>query len=230
MPENAPRQQTPHHHGNQSTAQANKAVALAALVQATSLVERIARSGIHDQDDFKTCIASLFSPEHDHVAASYGGLEKLQSGLYINLRLLKSTPIKDAKPILTYSAGLMALEKKLSKDKKMLITIGEGMQRIKKQSDYFGSLTHESVIGGLSGLYAETISTMNPRIIVRGKQEHLSHTRNTNKVRALLFAGIRAAHFWRKHGGGHLSLLFGRKKLIQQTQALLDEANRIKGL
>lgn len=205
-------------------------MALAALVQATSLVERIARSGIHDQEDFETCIASLFEPEHAHVGASYGGIERLQAGLYINLHLLKSTPIKDAKPILTYSAGLMALEKKLAKDKKMLATIGEGMARIKKQSDYFGSVTHENVIAALSGLYAETISTMNPRIIVRGKQEHLRHSHNTNKVRALLFAGIRAAHFWRKHGGGHLSLLFGRKKLILQTQALLEEANHIKGL
>lgn len=216
----------PHIHANQATAQANRAVALAAVVLAASLVENIARNGKCDTEDFETMIGSLFTEGGDHVSGVYGGLHPIRAGLHLSGKLLTGTRIEVAKPLLTYSAGLMALEKKLSKDKNMLAAIGEGMQRIKKQSDYFDSMTHPSVIGGIANLYGNTLSTLKPSIIVRGKPEYLKQGDNRNKVRALLFSGVRAAHYWRKHGGGHLRLLVGRKGLHQQTKALLEEATR----
>jgi high frequency lysogenization protein len=216
---------SPHIHANQVTAQANRAIALAAVTLAASLVESIARNGMCDAEDFETMINSLFAEGHDHVGTIYGGTYHLRGGLHLSAKLLHGTGIEQAKPILAYAAGLMTLEKRLSKDKTMLATIGEGMQRIKKQSDYFGSHTHASVIGGIADLYGNTVSTLKPRIIVRGKPEHLKQSDNTNKVRALLLAGIRAAHLWHQHGGGHFRLLLGRNKLHQQTLKLLEEAN-----
>ncbi len=218
---------TPHIHANQATAQANRALALAAVTQAASLVESIARNGMCDAEDFQTMISSLFVENRDHTASVYGGLYHLRAGLHLSGKLLSGTNIEQAKPLLSYAAGLMALEKRLSKNQSMLASIGEGMQRIKKQSDYFGSETHASVIGGIADLYGNTISTLKPSIIVKGKPEHLKQSVNTNKVRALLFSGIRAAHLWRQHGGGHFRLLIGRNKLYQQTQKLLEEASRI---
>jgi len=218
---------TPHIHVNQATAQANRALALAAVTQAASLVESIARNGMCDAEDFQAMISSLFAENRDHIGSIYGGVYHLRSGLHISGKLLNGTNIEQAKPLLSYAAGLMALEKRLSKNKPMLATIGEGMQRIKKQSDYFGSETHASVIGGIADLYGNTISTLKPSIIVKGKPEHLKQSANTNKVRALLFAGIRAAHLWHQHGGGHFRLLIGRKKLYQQTQKLLEEASSL---
>ncbi len=217
----------PHIHANQATAQANRAVALAAVTQAASLVESIARNGSCDSEDFETMIGSLFAENSQHVSAIYGGLYPLRAGLHLSSKLLAGTHIEQAKPILTYAAGMMALEKKLSKNKMMLTTVAEGMQRSKKQSDYFGSVTHTSVIGGIANLYGNTISTLKPSIIVRGKPEHLKQSVNTNKVRALLFSGIRAAHFWHQHGGGHFRLLIGRKKLHHQTLKLLEEASHL---
>jgi len=217
----------PHIHANQATAQANRTIALAAVVQAASLVESIARNGNCDREDFETMIDSLFAESGDHVGTTYSGLYQLRAGLHLSGKLLTGTGIEQAKPLLTYSAGLMALEKKLSKDKAMLASIAEGMQRIRKQSDYFGSTTHASVVGGIADLYGNTISTLKPAIIVRGKPEFLKQGENRNKVRALLFAGIRAAHLWHRHGGGHFRLLIGRKKLYQQTQKLLEEASRL---
>ncbi len=215
-----------HIHANQATAQANRAVALAAIVQAASLVESIARKGICDTEDFDTMIRSLFAENSDHVGTIYGGIYPLRAGLHLSARLLAGSHLEQAKPILSYAAGLMALEKRLAKNRAMLAAIGEGMQRIKKQSDYFGSQTHESVIGGIADLYGNTISTLRPSIIVRGKPEHLKQSVNTNRVRALLLAGIRAAHLWHQHGGGHFRLLIGRKKLHQQIRKLLEEASK----
>ena len=219
--------ETPHIHANQTTAQANRAIALAAVTQAASLVESIARNGMCDAEDFQTMISSLFAENGNHVGSIYGGIYHLRSGLHLSAKLLTGANIEQAKPLLTYAAGLMALEKRLSKNRSMLSDIGEGMQRIKKQSDYFGSETHASVIGGIADLYGNTISTLKPSIIVRGKPEHLKQSANTNKVRALLFSGIRAAHLWHQHGGGHIRLLLGRKKLHQQTLKLLEEASSL---
>ena len=100
------------------------------------------------------------------------------------------------------------------------------MQRIQKQIEYFGSSTHGSVIGGVADLYGDTISNIQPRIMVRGKPEILRQSANTHKVRALLFAGIRAAHLWRQHKGGHFRLLFGRKKLLREIAHELEIIQR----
>ncbi|MDX8404191.1 MAG: high frequency lysogenization protein HflD [Mariprofundaceae bacterium] len=217
----------PNIHANQATAQGNRATALAAIVQTASLVENIARKGICDAEDFDTMIRALFANNSNHVGSIYGGIYHLRSGLHLSAKLLAGSNLEQAKPLLAYAAGLIALEKKLAKNRVMLTSIGEGMERIKKQADYFGSQTHESVIGGIADLYGNSISTLKPSIIVRGKPEYLKQSANTNRVRALLFSGIRAAHFWHQHGGGHLRLLIGRKKLQQQTQKLLEEASNL---
>ncbi|MFC1536450.1 high frequency lysogenization protein HflD [Pseudomonadota bacterium] len=211
----------PQIHANRATAQANRAVALAAMVQAVSMVERIARTGLCDADDFNAIIQSLFTEHHDDVAEIYGGLHQLQTGLHISEKLLSGIQVDGAKSLMTYAAGLIALEKKLGKNREMLAAIGDGMVRIKKQSEYFNSVIHESVIGGIADLYGTSVSTLKPSIIVRGKPEHLKQSSNTNRVRALLLAGIRAAHLWHKNGGGHLRLLIGRKKLHQETERLI---------
>ncbi len=214
-------------HANRVSPQTNRATAMAAIVQSVSMVERIARTGLCDADDFSAIIQSLFAETSDNIAEIYGGIHQLQSGLHLSEKLLSGVQVEQAKPLMTYAAGLIALEKKLGKNREMLATIGSGMVRINKQSEYFGSFTHESVIGGIADLYGSTISTLKPSIIVRGKPEHLKQSANTNRVRALLLAGIRAAHLWHKNGGGHLRLLVGRKKLHQETLKLIKQASSI---
>ncbi len=205
--------------------QKNRALALAALAQCVYLVDGIARKGNIDGDDFHNMVGSLFaSNDKTSPDTIYGDLPHLQTGLRIALTLLKGDPLPQAKHLLTYSAGLFALEKKLRKEPRMRQTIATGIQRCRGQADYFGSFTHESVIAGIAGLYAETISTLSPRIIVRGKPEYLRSPAITNKVRTLLLAGIRAAHLWRKYGGNHLQLVFTRKKLVRQMQHLLQNS------
>jgi high frequency lysogenization protein len=214
-------------HTTRATPQANRAIALAAMVQSVSMVEKIARTGLCDADDFNTIIQSLFAENSEDAVNIYGDIHQLQTGLHISEKLLSGAQLEQAKPLMTYAAGLITLEKKLGKKREMLAAISDGMVRIKKQSEYFGRATHESVIGGIADLYGSTISTLKPSIIVRGKPEHLKQSANTNRVRALLLAGIRAAHLWHKHGGGHLRLLIGRKKLCRETERLIKLASKI---
>jgi high frequency lysogenization protein len=73
----------------------------------------------------------------------------------------------------------------------------------------------------IAGLYTRTISTLSPRIVINGRPQHLQVDRTVNWIRTLLFAGLRSAVLWRQMGGGRFSLMFGRKKMLEQAQTLL---------
>jgi len=198
-----------------------RVVALAALMQAAKLVDDIARKGICDAQDFHALLGSLVAQASLPTDMLFGGSDQLKTGLCLTRSLLSGEDVEQARVAMKYTAGMIAVEKRLRKNSEMLQVIGAGMQRIQKQAEYFGSVTHESVIGGMADLYGETISTLKPKIIVHGKPEILRQSVHTNKVRALLFSGIRAAHLWQMHKGGHFRLLLGRKKLIQDIEAIL---------
>jgi len=198
-----------------------RAIALAAMVQAARVVDDVARKGSCDAEDFHTLVGSLFASRNGNPAGLYGDIGKLRVGLKLCSKILSGSELDRTKIIMGYVAGLMALEKKLSGQPNMLAEIGNGIERIRRQADYFGNPTHESVVAGLAALYGETLSTLTPRIIVRGKQEYLRHSSNTERVRTVLLAGIRAAHLWREHGGNRLTLLFQRKTILQQCDDLL---------
>ncbi|MDQ6954932.1 MAG: high frequency lysogenization protein HflD [Mariprofundaceae bacterium] len=196
-------------------------IALAALMQTSKLVDDIARKGSCDTEDFNALIHSLFTDSNTRPEALFGGNNHLKSGLLLSKHMLSGESVDQAKAVMAYTASLIAVEKKLHKHDDILQQIADGMQRVQKQANYFDSMVHESVIGGIADLYGNTISTLTPRIIIHGKPEILRQHSNTNKVRALLLSGIRAAHLWRQHKGGHFRLLFGRKKLLRDIDSIL---------
>jgi len=204
-----------------------RATALAAMTQAIYLVNGIARKGVADTEDCRVLMESIFAEgadsqdqSHQSVADLYGGVAHLKTGLRICSSLLRAEKTPDAKDLMIYSASLIALQRKLGKNTAMCQRLADGMQRIGHQRQYFGDAMHHNVIAAIADLYGSTISTMKPRIIVRGKSEHLSQSAHTQRVRALLMAGIRAAHLWHEHGGGHLNLLLRRKALLRELEAL----------
>jgi len=207
-----------------TSALTQRTIALAALTQAIYLVNHIARKGTADTEDCRVMMESIFTdhtslPQHS-VADLYGGIGRLDTGLRICSNLLSGENTPEAKDLMIYSAGLIAIERRLAKNNAMQQKLAEGMARITQQRQYFGDATHTNVIAAIANLYGDTISTIKPRIIVRGKTEHLSQSHHTQCVRALLMSGLRAAHLWQQHGGGHLSILLRRKALLHELELL----------
>lgn len=200
----------------------HRAIALAALVQAVYLVDCIARKGLADAEDCRTCLESLFTaaPAGHSPLSIYGDAHQLRTGLRICSDILSGKDIDRAKVIMTYTSALFTLERRLAKQGAMLQQLSAGMDRISKQRQYFGDAMHSNIIAAIADLYGSTISTIKPRIIVRGKTEHLGQAANTHRVRALLLAALRAAHIWHNHGGGHVTLLFRRKALLREIKLL----------
>jgi high frequency lysogenization protein len=121
-----------------------------------------------------------------------------------------------------YAASLVFLENQLSGRKDLLNAIQIGILKAQAQSEQFGVL-HENVLANLGEIYQNTISTLQPRIMVNGEQKHLSRPDIANKIRACLLAGIRSAILWKQCGGKRWKFLFFRNKIRAELQFLMKD-------
>ncbi|PCI03480.1 MAG: hypothetical protein COB79_00895 [Zetaproteobacteria bacterium] len=201
-----------HNLNSKQQREKQRALALAALTQVTSLIENIAHEGKLEHQRFACCMDAFFDP-------TYLGERSFYAGAIQAKRILQGQDIAHAKTILTHSAALITLEKKLAKQPQALQHIEQSLARVEKQIQYFNDPYHGNIIAAIAHLYGETVSQMTPQLIVRGKPEHLTPA-NKEKIRCLLFSGIRAAWIWRINGGNTLRLVFGRKTLIRELEKI----------
>lgn len=201
-----------------------RTLALAALFQAAQLVQHVARSGKAADRDVATSIGSLFHFDAPTTAAVFTPADQDRPGLTTGLRTLAerlgSGGSAEALEVTRYAIALLHLERKLARQPHMLETLRSGLERIRKQADYF-SPTHSNVIAALGELYQATISTLQPRIMVQGEPAYLADAHRAGLIRALLLAGIRAAVLWRQLGGSRWQLFLGRRKILQTANDLL---------
>jgi high frequency lysogenization protein len=200
----------------------DKCIALAALFQATHLVARIARHGSADPAATEASIYSLFQINADSTETIFGGLPGITVGLQ-RLQSHLSGKVNGDIETSRYVIALLHLERKLMKRKDMVEKIRTGIELATQRLEHF-PMMHENIVAQLADIYAETVSTLQPRIMVQGEPLHLQNQDNINLIRALLLAGIRAALLWRQCGGSRLQLLFGRKKIAVRVEEILREA------
>ena len=201
----------------------DRTIALAALVQFAREVQRVAHEGRVDTAVLETGVNSLFSPRPERTEEPYGGIPNLHSGLTLLRTHLAGEGRQRDLELTRYVVTLLHLERKLARRRDMLDTIAEGLERARRQAEHFGSPTHSSVIANLADLYAQTLSTLKPRVMVAGAEGHLSNPTNANLVRALLLAGIRAAVLWTQSGGTRWRLLIQRRALVGTATDLACE-------
>lgn len=201
-----------------------QAIALAGLFQAANLVEQIAKTGKVNEHDFRVCIESVFQTNPESVQDVYGGnLTNLKLG-FSELCFLTGGKNKtgSSPDVMRYALGVIHLEGRLRRNKKMLAQLSDGVDSARRQLDHFHS-THENLIANLSGLYQETLSTFRFRIHVTGDGQHLRNTENANKIRALLLCAVRSVILWRQTGGKRWQLLFNRKKINAVCRRTLQD-------
>jgi high frequency lysogenization protein len=195
---------------------AERALALAGIYQACSLVGSIAYQGTADIAAQEICIRSLFVTSPKDTADVFGGsnmiAENLRIGLDKMVEQFSETDKRDVE-LTRYVISVLALERKLGKNNAMLNNLSVGIDKARNQAEHF-SPCHENVIANLADLYVNTISTLSPRIIVRGEHGHLANPLNASRVRALLLAAVRSAILWRQCGGNRWQLLFQRNNIV----------------
>jgi len=199
----------------------NQTIALAGIAQSAALVHQLATTGTADTAAMETSIGSVLKIDSAGVIDVYGSLAGIKLGLeQLNAQMTgyKITHPEQAR----YSASLVFLENQLSGRKELLNTIQIGITKAQAQSEHFG-LLHENVLANLGDIYSNTLSTLQPRIMVNGETDYLSRPDIANKIRACLLAGIRSAMLWRQCGGTRWKFLFYRKKIQVELQRLLKQ-------
>lgn len=200
----------------------DKILALAGLFQVATLVKQLGRSGLVDIHDLESCIRSTFQTNPENVEAVFGGADNLRTGLNMLVKQLGSDNNKRDTEIARYVITLLHIERKLAKNKAMLNTIATGIEEAERQCEHY-SITHENVLAKLADIYAETISLLSLRVMVHGEEAHLTNPDSTNKIRALLLAGIRAAVLWQQIGGSRWQLLFKGRAFVEEAERILKE-------
>ncbi len=203
----------------------DQVIALAGVFQACQLVETLAKTGSVPSDRFSVCIDSLFQQNPENTEAVFGNLSNLQLGIESMQELITLQSRNHQPDTLRYVVGVIYLANKLRGKKTMLNVIGERLQQAGRQAEHFGASSHSNVIANLAQVYQDTISTFRYRIQVNGYAGYLQQEAIAQRVRCLLFAGIRAAVLWHQLGGRRRHLIFNRQQLLQQLRLLQQESS-----
>ncbi len=197
-----------------SSRERDRVIALAALLQAVTLVQQIAETGQVEQAEFETLLRSLTATDAASTEAVYGDLSQLKMGfLQLNKQLSKSKDKRDI-ILLRYVISLLHLERKLAKRPVMFDLISREIDQIPQQIEYFGAINSPQVIARFADIYHRTISELSPRVQVHGEPSFLQQPDNVNRIRALLLAGIRAAILWQQKGGRRWQFIFQSNKML----------------
>lgn len=196
-------------------------ITFSAICQVAHLVQLCSRSGNVDTDEFTVLLQSILNISPKNTLAVYGGdVKNLAHGLKLVVDHLGDKNKQKDPELTRYIVSLINIERKLNKQPQALSQLGERIEQCQRQLEHF-DVNSETIIASLASIYSDVISPIGPRIQVAGEPAILKQSRNQDKIRALLLAGIRSTVLWRQVGGKRRNILFSRKKIVACAEQLL---------
>lgn len=198
----------------------DRVIGLAAVMQATYLVHRIATTGHADNADVLPLLNSLLVTQADDAISIYGGLAHLKTGLeqlHVQLTQFKS---REEVTQIQYAVNILRLERKLAKSDAIMNVISDDIAKLPEKIEHFESITNPSVLAYIADIYKRSISNLTPFIEVHGEANYLKNNENANLIRALLLTAIRGAILWYQKGGRSRHLVWQSKKITRITETL----------
>nr|WP_283104955.1 high frequency lysogenization protein HflD [Shewanella dokdonensis] len=198
----------------------DRTMALAATLQAVAQVQYIARHGETDDEQLAAALNTILVTDPDSIDDIYPDKKVLANGYRWVINQLGDNHQKDVE-ITRYLVGLLALERKLSRNNAALAMMSERIQQVRRQLQHF-AVTDEQVIANLADIYSDIISNLGPKIQISGNPNILQQKQVQNKIRALLLAAMRSAVLWRQLGGKRRQLVFSRKAIVDTANNSLS--------
>jgi len=195
-----------------------RVLALAGLFQATTLAQQLANDGRCDEVAMAGSVASVFRIDAPSVVGVYGDVSAVRLGLRQLITLLDESNRDVA--ITRMAFTVMRLERSLARRSDLLDQLQQGIVSAQRQVEHFGQESPQ-VIKRLAELYATTLSTLKPRVMVTGNPQQLQQPPVVEKVRASLLAAVRSAVLWRQLGGRQWQMLLYRKQCGMLARGLL---------
>ena len=200
--------------------QQEKAMAFAGILNALSLVQKVARTGELELDATSACLNSIVITNPEKIEDVYPERSVLENGYKLTLQQLGDSDSKDIE-ITRYLVAVLSLERKLAKSGNMN-ALADRVSQLDRQLVHF-NLTDEQMIKNLASIYVDLISVLGPRIMVVGKPDIINKTITQERVRAFLLSAIRSAVLWRQLGGKRRELVFQRRKIVDAAKHNLKQ-------
>ncbi|AEO08615.1 lysogenization regulator [Buchnera aphidicola str. Ak (Acyrthosiphon kondoi)] len=196
-------------------------LSLAGICQSAHLVQQLAHSGKCDNNAFSICLKSILEINPASVIAIYGNHEKnLIVGLKILVSLLTFSSFSHSYfELIKYIFNMIIIERKLKKNRIAIYSLKYKISVI--ANEYHLNYNIENLINKLARLYLNIISSLGSRILVKGVKNFLQDLRIQEKIRCLLFSGIRAIVLWKQYGGNQLQLIYFRYSIIKKAKKIL---------
>jgi len=203
----------------QLTTMEERTIALAGIFQSCHQVQQLASTGKVDPYILDIAVKAILNTEPENTLQVFQGIPGIRDGLELVQQQLGNSDKKRETELTRYSISVLFLANKLLKNQSMLKQLSDGIEKAQSQVEHFG-IEHENIYASLGGLYSDTISKLNPRIMVSGEPEILNNSDNANKIRSLLLSSIRSAVLWQQLGGSRWQLLLKRKQIVNIAKEL----------
>lgn len=204
-----------------------RTLALAGLFQALALVRTLATQGQADAASYASSIGSVLRIDAPSVAAVFDGVGGVRLGLQTLQRELEGQQVDAATRRMALT--VLRIERRLIGDPPRVEHLQQGLRDAQRQAEHFGSVDHPTVIARLASLYADTLSSLRPRVLVTGNAQMLNQQATVERIRAALLAAVRAAVLWRQLGGTQWRLLLQRQQTLMVARGLLTRATLDQG-
>jgi high frequency lysogenization protein len=195
----------------------DRLLALGGMIQALREVRSIADTGQGDAAVLNTALDSVFRIDAASPADVYGGEAAVRPGLLLLRGYLRNEGGDELLPRL--SLAVMQLERRFSRHP-MAAQVHDALLKLMPMQAELGS-SHPQVLAALGGLYADTISHLRPRVLVKGNPHYLGQATVVAEIRAVLLAGVRSAVLWRQLGGNLWDFLLHRNEMLDATERWL---------
>ena len=197
-------------------------IAFCAVAQCAALVHELAIGKEIRQSQLASAINPLLILNPESVEQVYPNLESLTLGFSTLQSILGSNRLKQNSQIRRYITEILILRKSLSKNMIMQSVVRAGLSNLEpiRPSLVDCMQTNQQEINEqnytfeeISSLYRKTLSTLKHRIKVAGKVQFLKNEIVSNKIRGLLFAGVRSAVLWHQLDGRYWRLFIYNKRI-----------------
>lgn len=202
-------------------------LSLASICQSAHLVQKLAHSGKCDSNAFKICLKSLLEINPTSVIAIYGNHEKnLIIGLKILISILTFSHFSYSYiELIKYILNMITIERKLKKNYTAMCSLKKKISVI--SNEYHVNYNTKNLIRQIAALYLEIISSLGSRILVKGVKNFLQDLQIQERIRCLLFSGIRGVVLWEQYGGNQLQLIYFRYCIIKKAKKILYDLKDI---
>lgn len=208
---------------------AHETLALAALFQACTQIQRTARTGFVDPHAAAAVIRGLIITNPQSCEDIYAPNTLLVGFRQVAASFSSASADKTTETVeITKNAfKVISLELTIEKNQAVFNKLGQDIDAaresiLRRYPDYESGradvVLSQDCLHDFSELYQSLISPNFPRLMIYGEEAYLSRVENQEMIRTLLLAGIRACVLWRQVGGRRRYFLFRRRAIVDYAR------------